>query len=437
MVRSSLQAVALTTILFTGSLSAQTAPRMGLVEFTEAAQKNGAQLGEQQAKVDFARARADFADSKSWFNGNLTALAAPVPGAEGNAVDGRTNWDSWGILSSVQLELYQPIYSFGAIGSGQEAAQAGLRAEQALLDRDRLKLVYEVAELYFGYQMAFEFVQLTTEASDRLDRALAKLKSPSQRDQLVSVVNEIKIRKNEAEFGRLNAKRAMAWKIGKLDIEPQWDRANLVPRKVEIKTFEEYLKVSQSKRPERRALTEAVIAKKALYESQKSQYMPVIIVGAKGEFSHAPHRADQLTPFANDQGNKIEGAVGLGIRWNLGFNERSTEVAKARAEWMEAEARLRHLDSGMNVEIYKAYNDLQQAYQTHELRAESMRAARRLVQDFAIDQEVSANKNAAVNQGTIQKFASYLSAKRDEIDSVYKFNMATHKFEQLLGAVVF
>jgi outer membrane protein TolC len=409
------------------------AQRMGLSDFIEEAQKNGAQLGEQQAKVEFASARSDFAKSKSWFGGNLTALVAPVPGAEGDAVNGRTEWDSWGLLSSVQLELFQPIYSFGAISSGQAAAQAGLKAEQALLERDRLKLVFEVAELYFGYQMAFEFIQLTAEAADRLDKAMSKLKSPSQRDQLVSVINEIKIRRQEAEFGRMNAKRAMAWKIGKLDSEPQWDRANLVPRKVKLKKFEEYLQISKDKRPERMAITEAVKAKKAMYDSQRAQYLPVLVVGAKGEFSHAPHRENQSSPFANDMGNKLEGAVGVGIRWNLGFNERSSEIGKARAEWMEAEARLRHLDAGMNVELYKAYNDLLLAEQTVELRAESVRAARRLVQDFAIDQEISSNKNAAVNQGTIQKFATYLAAKRDEIDSVYKFNLATHRLEQLLG----
>jgi len=435
--------VALKIVALTGLLapalvfSAPAAERMGFVEFFEAAQKSGAQLGAQQAKLDFAKARLDFANSKSWFAGNVTALAAPVPGAEGNAVTGRTNWDEWGILSSVQLEIYQPIYSFGAIGSGQEAADAGVRAEAALLERDRFKLQYEVAELYFGYQMAFEFIQLTSEASERLDKAMAKLKSPPQRDQLAAVVNEIKIRKQEAEFGRLNAKRAMAWKIGRLDVEPQWDRANLVARPIQLKTFEEYLKISQARRPERLALVEGVKARKAMYESQKAQYMPVIVAGGQGEFRHAPNREDQSSPYANDVGNKLEGAAGIGLRWNLGFHERASEVAKARAEWMEAEAMLRHLDAGMNVEVYKAYNDLQQAQATYELRTDTMRAARRLVQDLVIDQEISSGKSAASNQSTVQKFAAYLSAKRDEIDSLYKFNLATYKFEQVVGASVF
>lgn len=416
------------------SLHAQSV-RMSYLEFVEAAEKSGAQLGEQEAKLEFAKARSEFANSKAWFGGNLTALAAPVPGATGNAISGQTNWDNWGLLSSVQLEVFQPVYSFGAISSGQEAAESGVRAEAALLERDKLKLRVDIAELYYGYQMAFEFEQLTAEADDQLTKALTKIRSASQKDQLVSVANEIKIRRKEAELGKQNAKRAMAWKIGKWELDPQWDRANLLPRKVELASYEAYLKLLEEQRPERKALMEAVKAKKALYESQKSQYYPVVVVGAKGEFANAPHRENQQSPFANDPDNKLEGAVGLGIRWNLGVMERSSEVAKARAEWMEAEARLRHLDVGMKVELFKAYNDLQHAKATVELRQESTRAAKRLIQDFAFDQAMS--KNQKWDQSVLQKFASYLGAKRDEIDSIYKFNVASHKFEQTVGKTLF
>src|SRR5690606_13630631 len=115
--------------------------------------------------------------------------------ATGNALEGQTHWDRWGVLSSLEIEFYQPIYTFGAISSGRKAALAGLRAETALLQREEERLAYEIAELYFGYQKAFEFIQLTTEADERLDGIFQNLKSPSQRDHLQTVVNEVKIRK--------------------------------------------------------------------------------------------------------------------------------------------------------------------------------------------------------------------------------------------------
>src|SRR5690349_6015114 len=71
-------------------------PRRGLKEFQELAEKQGGELLEQQAKVEFAKARQDFASSKGLPSGNLDAVSGVIPDAVGNAVTGATNWDSWG-----------------------------------------------------------------------------------------------------------------------------------------------------------------------------------------------------------------------------------------------------------------------------------------------------------------------------------------------------
>ena len=425
----------------TSSKSVNWDRRFTFAEFLELAEKQGNELSEQVAKVQFSEARESFAHSYGWPAGKLEMFAGPNPGASGNAVDGKTNWNRWGVFTGAKIELAQPLYTFGAIGAGIEAAEAGTRAERALYQKNRQALRTQVAEFYYGYQAAFEFSELASNIESKLQEALkagqklrerGKKGAPSETDldKLRVYLGEIQVRMGEADKGMKLARAAMAWKLGVYGrIEPKWDRANLALRAVELKTLKDYQEAAREVRPESLALKEDVAAKSALVRVEEGLTLPAFFVAGQANYMHATERQTQNSPYAYDPLNDLSAGLVLGLRWNLGFFERQSRLAQARAELAQAQARQRHFEAGIQADVERSYLDLKQLSEAAGLRDQASRSAKRVYQDSTVAFALGTGSA----KDLLESLGTFATTEKSRLETLYLHNVAISKLEQSVG----
>lgn len=416
------------------------AERYSLKQFQEAAEKSGNQLGEERAKVEYAEARLDYARGLALPTGSVESLFGVGPGAEGNALDGRTLWNRWGAVSITKVEIAQPLFAFGALGAARTAARAGVEAQQKLLERERWLLRNEIAELYYGYQLAFEFSEMAGDVASKLETALKKLNSSKKKregdiSKIKIFLAEAQVRQGEADKGMQQARMGMMWKLGRYPATSQasdeirWDRANLVAREVAVKELAEYQSLAKLHRPELKALQKEIEAKSALVTAERAQLLPAFFIGARGEYAVAPRIQNQESPFANDPYNGFSVGVGLGLRWNLGFFERAGKVGMARAELIQAEAKTRHLGAGILAELEKNYLDFKHDAHALKLRQEASASAKKLYLDSMAQFALGAGDPKVM----FENLGAFVSQEKSRLEALYAYNVALTKLEQVVG----
>lgn len=419
----------------------QPEPRRTLKEFLDFAEKSGHELDESKGKIEFSEAREGLAKAYGLPQGSLDVVFGPLPGANGDAISGTTNWNRWGVFSASKIEMMQPLFTFGGLEAARDAAHAGTEAEKNLAETARLKLRADVAEYYYSYQLAFEFSELAADVASKLDEALAageKLRAQKKRgapsaaalDKLRVLLTDIRVKEKEAIKGMKLAKAAMAWKTGLYGRgDPRWDKASLSPEDLALKELAQYQKIASQKRPEMLALEMDVTAKKALLHVEEALALPTVYVAGQATYAVATQRTDQLSPFAYDPLNDQSAALVVGIKWNLSFFERRAKLAQSRAELIQATARRTHLGMAILADVERAYLDLKLLFESREARNGSIRAAKRVFND-AFAQFVLGTGDA---KDLLEALGSFGIAEKSRLETIAQANIAIFKLAQAVG----
>src|SRR5690242_18329547 len=124
-----------------------------------------------------AAARADEADAARYPRIKGTAFGTISP--EINCVNAdctRTSPTNFafrfsGVYGFGQIDLTQPIYTFGKISHARAAARAGLDAQKALADEAAGDAAVDAARAYWGLKLARELGAMLDDGIDEIDKA--------------------------------------------------------------------------------------------------------------------------------------------------------------------------------------------------------------------------------------------------------------------------
>ncbi len=410
--------------------------RHSLSEFLALAETQGAQLSESMAKVEGAQARLDFARSKAQPTAEIESLFGVLPGAHGDPLNGRTDWGEVGPFSSSKITLTQPLYAWGGLSAARSAARAGLEAEKKLLEKDKWALRTQVTELYYGYQLAFELSEVADNLESKLSQALSRMEKNSKsragdRKKVRGYLQEVRVRKGEAQKGLDQARLGMAWKIGTYGKSyPKWDRANLLLRDIALKDLKFYQDLALQHRPELVALAKELEARQDLVRVEQAQQWPVIFAAARVEHAVAPERDNQRSPFAYDPANTFSAGAALGIKWNFGIFEANAKVGQVRAESRQAEGKSRHLRAGVMAEVEKTYLDLRYALEAMKLREDGAKDLKRDYQDALAQLALGTGDGKTF----LENLGNFTMAEKSRLESIYQVNLQAAKLEQSVGA---
>lgn len=420
--------------LLTGSLNAQ--ERFDFNDFVKYAHQNSGVMKIAEADIEKANSLEEEVLARRTIKGELTALGSVIPETTGNALSGETNKDRWGPLFDVSLKIYQPIYAFGASVTGLKGAKAGINAQRKLLEKEKWQLRYDIAELYYGYQLSFELLLLADDFESKIEKAYNTAKKKNKRteaDQINVYLQDIKSKKEEAQLRRNQIRSAMAWKIGMPEgSDPKWAHANLKISEVELKDVNYYLDLAKKFRPEWKALELENEARLYSYKAHRKLIWPVIFVGGKLDYATSPVSDDQDSPYANDPYNKFSAGIGVGAKWDLSFWEKNAKLSNLRADSLKAAAKESYFKRGILVEVEKDYYELKRLLDTEAMVKSALNSAENVVKDYNTAYQMKSTDIDTLKNSLI----TYGLKKKEYLEHVFDLDLAIVRLEKSVGQVI-
>ncbi len=359
-----------------------------------AALERAPELDGLAAGVDAAQARLAAARASRFGRAEYRQIVGAVNRARGNPIaspDTKNDFlDGLGPFIRLDLEVHVPIWTFGRIAAGVEAAEHALAAERAGGEARRAEVVLAVKRLYYGLILSRQLAGVLGESRDTLDEAIAKAQAKlDSGSSLVTELDVLRLRAGrarlargalEAETAGAKARNALARAVG-LAGDERFDIADRKLRPVEasIAPLEEYLAEGTPRRAELVALGRGVAAQEAKVHADEAAAYPAIFLATGVSFARAPNRDEQENPFAFDELNFLRPLAAVGLRWDLGFLRARAVVAESRAELERLRARQREAAGGLALEIRTAYAEVERARGALTVSEEGRKAGRGLL----------------------------------------------------------
>jgi len=430
-------------ILSTGAPLAQVQPSeqgWTLEQMLERALETSPEIHEALADELIAASQHNRAKTGRLPTASLTALLSPITAARGNAVDGRTDNDDIGIFSEVDLKVIQPLYAFGRLRNEIRAARQGLLASEAATQKARHAVLFAIQELYYNLLLSHQIKELLDDSQEHFAKALATVEERLENDEGNATEQDLlRLRIGVASIAQeqLTLERAIAVTRSALkrhlSIEAQTPfqlaSTQLTTVNVVLKPLDFYLSQADQHRPEFAQIEAGLAARQARLEAARSQYYPAIFLAGGFEYSVAPNRDDQDSPFAKDFNFFNGPGVALGLHWQVDFWQTRSEVAERAAQVQQLTAQKGAAVSGIALDIERRYLEVQEFQQKVASAQEARKAARALLVTTL------ANFNIGIGEGkdVFEGLGLYTRIVGDYYKTLRNFNIAAARLTQATG----
>jgi outer membrane protein len=437
-----------------------TAKKYTLEEILDMARKGNPGLAAGAQATAGIRAQL-LAAKRSWMpTGELNSLVAQAPrircfdetGArnEDNCV--RTDavgYDTSGFLNAItprgvftrtEIKVIQPIYTFGKISAGVEAAESGVRAAQSKEGGLLADLELNVRKAYWGAKLARELLATLDEGNGYLEQAQKKIDEEladgsgeatvTDRLRLRTLRAEVDARILEAKRGADLARSGLRTLIGPdapadLEVDDEEYAALTVPPHALADMEDAALR----SRPEVKALENLVAAKRALADVEWRRQLPDIVLIGTATYAYASSVDTPHNAFANNPFHRMSAGLAAAFHMPLDLGVKNAYAAKLRAEADEAEQKRREALSGIGFEVEKAYAELQEAGERIKVVHKGEKAARQWIAAVA--------QNIAVGLSEAKDFSdallAFFQARVRYLQTTYDFNLAAAALTRATG----
>ena len=235
-----------------------------------------------------------------------------------NAVTGRTDNSDLGPFTRGELEIVQPLYTFGRLSSEILAASRGVDAKRAATQNARDATIASVKELYYNLLLSRQLKELLDEVRENFTKALATAEKRLETGEGTITQQEIlKLRIGLASVTRevYTLERAIAVTRSALLRQvglPLTDDADIAdtrlePVTVQLQPLSRYLEQAGIHRADIAQLEAGLAARQARVEAARGAYYPSFFIAGGVRYAKAPNRESQESPFAKDDFNYFNG----------------------------------------------------------------------------------------------------------------------------------
>jgi outer membrane protein TolC len=411
----------------------------------DTALRNSPDLAAAAAEVALARARLDEAGAKRFGQLQYSQQFGAVNGATGDILDPPKQnrnaiLEDLGPFIRLDLGLNVPILTFGRLSAALAAAESGLRSQEAGGEAKRAEVILSVKQLYYGLLLSRMLSAVLHDMLDHMDKAVAKTQERLDAGSTtVTEIDLLKLQAGRAKFaggvvevdasGALTERalrRAMA-----LPDDAPFDIADrkLQPVAVSLAPLEQYLGEGAARRPELRQLREGLAAQTAQVEREEAGWYPVIFFAGGFRYATAPNRTDQTNPFAYDNFNYTFPYFFLGVEWDLSLLQTGARIDQARATLETLRARARSAESGMALEIRRAYGDVEKAREVIRTAEAGRKAGRGLLVLTVANFDLGIGEAEELFKGV----GTYTETSADYFRAVHDYNVAVATLSQVVG----
>jgi outer membrane protein TolC len=335
------------------------------------------QIAAARARQASAEAQVVQADAARWpqitleVGGGPSQAATLVPGSQVASTRSRYDVGDLSVVVGGDINVVQPLYTFGKIDSTRDAARQGVQAREAMVHVTQGDIALEVARLYESLLMAREGVRLSEELQNAIERSILsteqrlKAKEPelSEKDvlRLQSALAIVKLTLSNAQAGQIQTRAGLTAYLGLKsdDIEPRED--GLLPIAPGETAAPRLVAEALGRRPEFAALAHAAQAYDNLAVAERARYLPDIVVFAWATGAYTPGRDLATSRYVIDPLNSFIPGVLLGARWQLQGNTPSGRADERVAQADEQRDMGRWALQGVPAQVKKALADLERA----------------------------------------------------------------------------
>lgn len=277
-----------------------------------------------------------------------------------------------GLFGSLDLNLIQPLYTYGKISGYRKAASSGLKVATAGTTKKRLDIILRTKELYYSLVFAKELRNLILEIREQLAKSLERTEKQLEigspwADEInlykfKAFLREADRNLYEVEKNISFLKQALMTSMG-LSKREDFDIVDdiLAPEERVPDSVHFYLNSALQIRPEIVQLHEGLKAHQSLLEVERSNYYPHIFLGLRASLAGASNRDKIKNPYISDQFNRSYAAVFLGAKWSIDFGLTKGKVKEAESEYLKLKEKKRFAEEAIPLEVKKAYLDFEEA----------------------------------------------------------------------------
>ncbi len=420
-----------------GPLDLQTALGLAAARSDEVAIKNAELVG-AQADQAIAKAAGILPISTATF------IVGPSPEAHGDVVfSAQSNRDPFRGLSPfvrVELNVVQPLWTWGQLTAAKEAAQAGVKG-RTLSREDTLQQVQlRVLQTYWSVVLARRLLSFASEVEGTLndvDRKIAE--SLDAADGLVTLEDKYRViifrselsqRKAEAQKGLWLARAALAATLATTEPELQLKDETLptspdagVPSQADV------TQEAQRNRPDLKALDQVVVALQAQAKASWAAQLPQVFAVGTFAYSRAWNRDIQTNPFVTDYFNTLGGGVALGLRQNLSFPLLHAQERKAETEVVRARSQREGLARLVGLQAAQALADLQAAVDRHAATQNALSAGRSWYRSARLNFGAGLSDAKAL----VEAYTGYAKTQVDGAQATFELLVARGRLDQVTG----
>ncbi len=419
--------------------------RLGVEEFVQRAIEAAPELDVSRWAV--VSQEADLQQAKaSSFLPELTATSnfGYARRARGNVLESPDTVDTraFGPFNRVEIQLVQPLYTWGKITSGIEAATHAVGVKIAEHDGLEATVIEQTKTLYYNIVLARSVVGILEEARDGFDDALETARERREDGDVdVTELDILYLRVGRAETAKEIPKLVAGEKaaLGALRVLAGGEPGSaldvrerlLDPEPAVLEPLEHYLAELYEVSPTWRQIEQGVEAQASELSRTEAEYFPDLLLTGYFGYSYAPDRDRQLNPFANDNFNFLRGPGGfLTVRWPLNFHITATKVQKARAELGQLQARRRQARSGLAVELVSAYETVVESRKAVTDLDDGRRAGRAILTLTVTNFDLAIGDASEI----LNALGNYARVSSSYYESVRDFNVSLARLARVLGA---
>lgn len=377
----------------TATATAETLTRGGAI--ARALQQNP-QVAASRAQESQARARQDQAQAARFPELTVTLGVGPslqaelVPGSAIQSTESAYGDVGFSDLSAVfggQVQLLQPLYTFGKIDKREQAASHEIRARKAQTDMTRADIARQVAELYETALFAGEVEAFFDEMQHWLGRTLEDTQAASQSDpsvdeqdvlRLQTALGVVEMALNQARAGGAQTRAGLRAYLALPDGAPvelsEPSLELLSPGPLDEQSL---IRTALLQRPELAALREGRAALDRLAEAEQADDLPDFFALLFASGAYTPGRDLVDSRFYSDPLHHFVPGALVGVRWRYQPGMASGRADVTRAQASELARTKDWAMLGLPAEVTKAFEDVKRARRDVEASDEAVQRAKK------------------------------------------------------------
>jgi len=425
------------TFSLTGVSQAQDTIRVNLSEFMERSIDRSGQIEYERGEVNLAKNRSDQARSRRFLpRFEISSQHGVIPGvvSRTDLPQGQwyldpnleNDWEDWAIFTRAELTAIQPLFTWGAVSSAIQAAEAGARAAQYEFEGKRAEIELQYYELYFSYILAMEISRILDDADNQLrqiENQLKKMQDEGDPDLSEADIFKFELFKTEFEVQKTEVEQSLhfverVWKRALGDEQVVFKPAEnfLDPVPFEIEPYEYYEERALNSRPELLGVDAGIEAVGKAVDAARAQNYPALILGITGSYANTPNRPRQTNPFIINTTNFASGAVGLSIRQNLNFKSMRRDVERAQIEHQRVRDLRGAVGDGVILDLNERYREAIIAETRVKQTENALSTARNWVRHEQLNYDIGFGDAEDLTDAIQQELETRLKLKQNVFD---------------------